>query len=359
MPSLVTVLASPLNYTTSTLRNRTQFPSSINIDDGGGGGGIGGIEQNAEAILPNFLPSSESFDIPATFSPPGVGNLLASGSNAVYYEETASSLLSSSSSSASSSSSSSSTFEFFEDAAEFFNSPLPFDASENGLFNGRFVPPPPRPPFLMDEPVITDGLTTCDLCSWAMPTKSTFIFEGTIEKASELGWPLTLIIVSILSAILGAIIMITVVRCKRKKSSNNRNETHVQWWSRNKRPNNNNHLRRSNIYTAHPADSIRGLNGQQQPPQIQQQLNQQATLQPQESQLYQQQHNRHNHNHFPHPPHHHHHHQHQEQPQHQQQQHPNHLQQLQHHSSSSLSNMAPITTDTCNWPNVSTLVVPS
>lgn len=42
-------------------------------------------------------------------------------------------------------------------------------------------------------------------------------------------------------------------------------ETHVQWWSR-KRPhghsgngNNNNHLRRSNIYTAHPADSIRGL----------------------------------------------------------------------------------------------------
>lgn len=39
-------------------------------------------------------------------------------------------------------------------------------------------------------------------------------------------------------------------------------ETHVQWWSRNKRTNgsnNNNHLRRSNIYTAHPADSVRGL----------------------------------------------------------------------------------------------------
>lgn len=58
-------------------------------------------------------------------------------------------------------------------------------------------------------------------------------------------------------------------------------DTHVQWWSRNKRAhgngagsqsggsgapiagssahNNNNHLRRSNIYTAHPADSIRGL----------------------------------------------------------------------------------------------------
>lgn len=67
-------------------------------------------------------------------------------------------------------------------------------------------------------------------------------------------------------------------------------DTHVQWWSRNKRAHgnglngaggasgaaggaggnvhhhngsssniNNNHLRRSNIYTAHPADSIRGL----------------------------------------------------------------------------------------------------
>ncbi|XP_030385899.1 uncharacterized protein LOC115632787 [Scaptodrosophila lebanonensis] len=174
------------------------------------------------------------------------------------------------------------TFDIFDDADDLYGSPLAFDASEHGLWNGRFVPPPPRPPFFVDEPVLTDGLTTCDLCSWAMPTKSTFIFEGTIEKATELGWPLTLIIVSVLSALFGAIIMIAVVRCRRKKSSNNRNDTHVQWWSRNKRPhgsslgvagsgvgggiagnsghhNNNNHLRRSNIYTAHPADSIRGL----------------------------------------------------------------------------------------------------
>lgn len=35
------------------------------------------------------------------------------------------------------------------------------------------------------------------------------------EKASELGWPLTLIIVSVLSAILGAILMVIVVRCRR------------------------------------------------------------------------------------------------------------------------------------------------
>ncbi|KAH8379796.1 hypothetical protein KR009_007299 [Drosophila setifemur] len=189
------------------------------------------------------------------------------------------------------------TFDIFDDDDDLFGSPMAFDASDQGLWNGRFVPPPPRPPFFVDEPVLSDGLTTCDLCSWAMPTKSTFMFEGTIEKATELGWPLTLIIVSVLSALLGAIIMIAVVRCRRKKSSNNRNaDTHVQWWSRNKRAHgtglsgaggadggagaaggahlnhhhqhshggssstiNNNHLRRSNIYTAHPADSIRGL----------------------------------------------------------------------------------------------------
>uniref|UniRef100_T1GGV3 Uncharacterized protein n=1 Tax=Megaselia scalaris TaxID=36166 RepID=T1GGV3_MEGSC len=49
---------------------------------------------------------------------------------------------------------------------DLFESPLAFDASENGLWNGRFVPPPPRPPFL-DDSVATDGLTTCDLCTWA------------------------------------------------------------------------------------------------------------------------------------------------------------------------------------------------
>uniref|UniRef100_W8B5C9 Uncharacterized protein n=1 Tax=Ceratitis capitata TaxID=7213 RepID=W8B5C9_CERCA len=115
------------------------------------------------------------------------------------------------------------SFDIFDDDDDLFGSPLAFDASDNGLWNGRFVPPPPRPPFLVDEPVLSDGLTTCDLCSWAMPTKSTFMFEGTIEKASELGWPLTLIIVSVLSALLGAIVMVTVVRCRRKKPTNNRN----------------------------------------------------------------------------------------------------------------------------------------
>lgn len=61
-----------------------------------------------------------------------------------------------------------------------FTSPLAFDASENGLWNGRFVPPPPRPPFL-DESVAADGLTTCDLCTWAWQ-KNAYSLDGSIGK---------------------------------------------------------------------------------------------------------------------------------------------------------------------------------
>lgn len=60
-----------------------------------------------------------------------------------------------------------------------FDSPMPFDASENGLWNGRFVPPPPRPPFL-DESVASDGLTTCDLCTWAWHDRNAFSLDGSI-----------------------------------------------------------------------------------------------------------------------------------------------------------------------------------
>ncbi|XP_034480974.1 myb-like protein P [Drosophila innubila] len=272
--------------------------------------------------------SSSASSLP-TFSPPRIESLVASSA-----EQDLSSF-------------GDVTFDIFDDDDDLFGSPMAFDASEQGLWNGRFVPPPPRPPFFVDEPVLSDGLTTCDLCSWAMPTKSTFMFEGTIEKATELGWPLTLIIVSVLSALLGAIIMIAVVRCRRKKSSNNRNDTHVQWWSRNKRAhgngaggtggsggapiagnsgahshnnnisnsnnNNNNHLRRSNIYTAHPADSIRGLQPLPLPQALQLPLpptltataasaQQQQQLQQQQQQQQQQP------PHYFHPYHHHHHH---------------------------------------------------
>lgn len=61
-----------------------------------------------------------------------------------------------------------------------FDSPLAFDASENGLWNGHFVPPPPRPPFL-DESVAADGLTTCDLCTWAWQ-RNAYSLDGSIGK---------------------------------------------------------------------------------------------------------------------------------------------------------------------------------
>ncbi|KAG5878914.1 hypothetical protein JTB14_016786 [Gonioctena quinquepunctata] len=49
-------------------------------------------------------------------------------------------------------------------------SPIPLDASEGGFFSGNFVPPPPRP-FFLDDSATPDGLTTCDLCSWAWQNK--------------------------------------------------------------------------------------------------------------------------------------------------------------------------------------------
>lgn len=61
-----------------------------------------------------------------------------------------------------------------------FYSPLPFDASESGFFNGRFVPPPPRPPF-WDDTITSDGLTTCDLCTWALHERNAFSLDGSIS----------------------------------------------------------------------------------------------------------------------------------------------------------------------------------
>ncbi|KAH8266153.1 hypothetical protein KR038_007285 [Drosophila bunnanda] len=135
-----------------------------------------------------------------------------------------------------------------------FDSPLAFDASENGLWNGHFVPPPPRPPFL-DESVAADGLTTCDLCTWAWQ-RNAYSLDGSIDTAGELGWAFTLIIVSIISALIGAIVMVIVLRYNNKKYylfpfAGGRPQP---WWCRNNR---NGGQNRSPISIKHSADSIR------------------------------------------------------------------------------------------------------
>lgn len=151
--------SSATTTTTAAVTTLTTAPNITTLNDSTDSA------SNASTIFSNFLPQSL---VSFAHSPPSVGNLIAaSSSDALLLHDDLSSFA---------------TFDLFEDDDDLFGSPLPFDGSETGLWNGRFVPPPPRPPFFMDEPVLSDGLTTCDLCSWAMPTKSTFIFEGTIGK---------------------------------------------------------------------------------------------------------------------------------------------------------------------------------
>lgn len=57
---------------------------------------------------------------------------------------------------------------------------FPFDA-DSGFWDGKFVPPPPRPPFLEDS-IASDGLTTCDLCSWAWKDKGIFSLDGALSE---------------------------------------------------------------------------------------------------------------------------------------------------------------------------------
>nr|XP_029735872.1 uncharacterized protein LOC109420805 isoform X2 [Aedes albopictus] len=93
------------------------------------------------------------------------------------------------------------------------------DTIDQSYWNGKFVPPPPRPPFL-EESIAPDGLTTCDLCSWAWQDKGTLSLDGAINT-KEFSWTFTLVVVSLTSAVLGAIIMIVFLRCKRIRANQN------------------------------------------------------------------------------------------------------------------------------------------
>uniref|UniRef100_A0AAG5D5P0 Uncharacterized protein n=1 Tax=Anopheles atroparvus TaxID=41427 RepID=A0AAG5D5P0_ANOAO len=104
------------------------------------------------------------------------------------------------------------------------------DTIDQSYWNGKFVPPPPRPPFL-EESIAPDGLTTCDLCSWAWQDKGTLSLDGAIKEifsssdSKEFNWTFALIVVSLTSALLGAIIMIVFLRCKRIRTNQNRLRT--------------------------------------------------------------------------------------------------------------------------------------
>ncbi|KAF6202150.1 hypothetical protein GE061_004548 [Apolygus lucorum] len=81
---------------------------------------------------------------------------------------------------------------------------------DDGAWARGFLPPPPRPAFL-ERDIHPDGLTTCDLCSWA--TTSYHASNNTSGDAEALPWSVTLIIVSVLSAIVGATLMVTLRHC--------------------------------------------------------------------------------------------------------------------------------------------------
>ncbi|XP_065216071.1 uncharacterized protein LOC135842507 isoform X2 [Planococcus citri] len=100
-----------------------------------------------------------------------------------------------------------------EDTAEVSSSDLL--RADSTFWSGAFLPPPPRPPYLEDQ-ISPDGLTTCDLCSWALERYS----ESKPHSDTGLTFPhnlvVTLTIVSILSALLGAVIMIVLLNCKSR-----------------------------------------------------------------------------------------------------------------------------------------------
>lgn len=108
----------------------------------------------------------------------------------------------------------SSTWFTLEGYERSFGSPLTFDATEVGLFNGNFVPPPPRPPFL-EESAQFDGLTTCGMCSWATKNDLVQANNSTIDVPGEWSFPVLITIVSIISALVGAFVMVTFLKCRR------------------------------------------------------------------------------------------------------------------------------------------------
>ncbi|XP_054275891.1 uncharacterized protein LOC128995043 [Macrosteles quadrilineatus] len=96
---------------------------------------------------------------------------------------------------------------------------LPLEG-DGGLWAGGFPPPPPRPDFL-DEGISPDGLTTCDLCTWARAAADPNS-DSSSDLPGTLTWTVSLVIVSILSAILGAALMVSLMHCRRSQDEDSR-----------------------------------------------------------------------------------------------------------------------------------------
>ncbi|KAF4526647.1 hypothetical protein B566_EDAN015198 [Ephemera danica] len=97
---------------------------------------------------------------------------------------------------------------WWNDAEEVLAPGLPLASLGNELLS--FVPPPPRPSLFMLEELGSEAFTaTCDLCTLLLPVLPTAALGG------ELGWVLTLTAVALLSAVIGAAVMVTVMHCRK------------------------------------------------------------------------------------------------------------------------------------------------
>ncbi|KAJ8668732.1 hypothetical protein QAD02_010395, partial [Eretmocerus hayati] len=63
----------------------------------------------------------------------------------------------------------------------FYYSSIDYELESLFAVVSSFVPPPPRPPYLPEDTPPTDGITTCDLCSWALRNdRYSFSLDGTL-----------------------------------------------------------------------------------------------------------------------------------------------------------------------------------
>lgn len=94
---------------------------------------------------------------------------------------------------------------------------LALEDKEEFLYISQFPPPPPLPPILKNIQIDFDDLSSCNACTWARQNVDVITSKNyLVENSSFLGWILTLVVVSLMSALVGAAIMIVVLRLRRR-----------------------------------------------------------------------------------------------------------------------------------------------